>query len=70
MPLFQHLLRIAQNRFNQTGSRFLRLNRRFPVFSAFYSNFDFLTEPDRTIIRFTVKPVEPAGPVRFLKPCP
>ncbi len=58
-PLFQHLFRIAQNRFNRTGSRFLRLNRRFPVFSVFYLNSDYLTESDRIIVQFTVESADP-----------
>ena len=55
----------GQNRFNRSGSRFWRLNRRFPVFSLFFHFSGFFREPDRIRHR---SPVEPAGPVRFLKP--
>ena len=59
----------GQNRLNRAGSRFSRSNRRFPVFGPFFYIFGFLKEPDRTKHRSPVEPVEPAGPVRFLKPC-
>jgi hypothetical protein len=58
----------GQNRFNRSGSRFWRLNRRFPVFALFFYFSGFFKEPDRIGHRFPVEPVEPAGPVRFLKP--
>ena len=54
-----------QNWFNRFGYRFLWLNRRFPVISGFIWFFDFVAYPDRTAYRFTV---QPAGPIRFLKP--
>jgi hypothetical protein len=57
----------GQNRFNRAGSRFSRSNRRFPVFGHFFQIFGFLREPDRIRHR---SPVEPAGPVQFLKPWP
>jgi hypothetical protein len=58
-----------QNRFNRSGSRFSRSNRRFPVFDHFFFISGFFREPNRIEHRFAVEPVEPAGPVRFLKPC-
>jgi hypothetical protein len=58
----------GQNRFNRSGSRFCRSNRRFPVFGRFFHFSGFFGEPDRIEHRSPVEPVEPAGPVRFLKP--
>ena len=58
----------GQNRFNRSGSRFWRLNRRFLVFDPFFHFSGFFREPDRIRHRSPVEPVEPAGPVRFLKP--
>jgi hypothetical protein len=58
----------GQNRFNRAGSRFSRSNRRFPVFGHFFQIFSFLREPNRIRHRSPIEPVEPAGPVRFLKP--
>jgi hypothetical protein len=55
----------GQNRFNRSGSRFWRLNRRFPVFALFFYFSGFFRELDRIGYR---SPVEPAGPVRLLKP--
>jgi hypothetical protein len=55
----------GHNQFNRAGSRFSRLNRQFPVFKHFFQISDFLRKPDRIKYR---SPVEPAGPVRFLKP--
>ena len=55
----------GQNRFNRDGSQFLGSNRWFSVFGYFSQIFGFLREPDRIGHR---SPVEPTGPVRFLKP--
>ena len=55
----------GHNRFNRAGSRFSRLNRRFPVFKHFFFQISgFLRKPDRIKYRSPVEPVEPAGPVR------
>ncbi len=62
------LVEPGQNRFNRSGSRFLWLNRRFPVFGLFFINSGFFRKLDRIEDRSPVEPVEPTGPVQFLKP--
>ena len=57
-----------QNRLNRSGYRFLWLNRRFPVIFDLIWFSDFEAYSDRTAYRFTIEPVQPAGPIRFLKP--
>jgi hypothetical protein len=66
---FGHMFKPVKNWSNQSGSRFIWLNRRFLVFFCFFRIFGFFREPDRFRSRFTIKPVGPTGPVRFLKPC-
>ena len=56
------------NRFNRAGSRFIRLNRQFPVFVHFYQFFVFLRKSDRVRHQSSVQLVGLAGPVQFLKP--
>ena len=58
----------GQNRFNRSGSRFWRSNRRFPVFGRFFHFSNFFKKPDRIGHQSPVEPVEPADSVRFLKP--
>ena len=53
----------GQNRFNRSGSRFWRSNRRFPVFGLFFHFSGFFREPDWIRYRSLVEPVEPTGPV-------
>ena len=66
--LFGILIKPVQNRLNRAGPVFWRLNRRFPILFTFFHFSDFEREPDRIRHRSPVEPVEPAGPVRFLKP--
>ena len=63
--VFGILIKPVQNRLNHVGPVFWQLNRRFSVLPAFFHFSDFEREPDRIKHR---SPIEPTGPVRFLKP--